>query len=441
MINRARAGSAMNAHTKASAALSSRSAAASALHAVLWRGVASDAALSAHDQHSERNFVQALLFASLRNVFLLRALLKPHIQREPAPQVYALMMTAAADFWVLQNPGFACVDEAVKSSRALGFDSSSGLVNAVLRKVIATPPEQIANLRTSEPQVRYELPSWLLDKISADDLVLATSQQPAMWLRLHAKQNLQAYCTRLSERQIDHSLFVGLPHAIELARAQPVANLPFFAEGALSIQDGAAQLAAHLLGPKPRELILDACAAPGGKTAHLLSLAPHAEVTAVDSDGERLALVDETLQRLKLRAKQLVCADAAQLPKSLGAFDKILLDAPCSATGVIRRHPDIAHLRRATDVAKVVKTQASLLRTLWQRLKPGGQMLYATCSILPEENQQQIAAFLGTTPSARLLPWPAAFAWFGRDVGVGRQNSPWQNGMDGFFYALLAKNA
>jgi 16S rRNA (cytosine967-C5)-methyltransferase len=184
---------------------------------------------------------------------------------------------------------------------------------------------------------------------------------------------------------------------------------------------------------------LDACAAPGGKTAHLLSLAPHAEVTAVDCDAQRLNLVQETLQRLKQRAR-LLCTDVAQLPKDLGLFDKILLDAPCSATGVIRRHPDIVHLRRASDVVQVVKTQAHLLRVLWTRLKPGGRLLYATCSILPEENQQQIEAFLNRTPNAALVPWPEHFAWFGRDVGFGRQNSPWQNGMDGFFYALLEKS-
>ncbi len=439
MMSRARSGAERKIRSADQTALSARAAAASALHAVLWRGVASDQALSDFDAHAERSFVHALLFASLRHVYLIRALLKEHLQHEPAPQVLAVLMSATADFWVLQNPAFACVDEAVKSVRVLGFASAPGLVNAVMRKVIASPADQIAELRRQNAEVRFEMPRWLIAKISPEDLSEAKSDQPAMWLRLQAKQNVVAYCARLHERDIEHSLFAGLAHAIKLERAHPVAQLPFFAEGALSIQDGAAQVAAHLLAPKARETLLDACAAPGGKTAHLLSLAPHAEVTAVDCDAQRLNLVQETLQRLKQRAR-LLCTDVAQLPKDLGLFDKILLDAPCSATGVIRRHPDIVHLRRASDVVQVVKTQAHLLRVLWTRLKPGGRLLYATCSILPEENQQQIEAFLNHTPNAALVPWPEHFAWFGRDVGFGRQNSPWQNGMDGFFYALLEKS-
>jgi 16S rRNA (cytosine967-C5)-methyltransferase len=193
-----------------------------------------------------------------------------------------------------------------------------------------------------------------------------------------------------------------------------------------------------LLNPQPGERVLDACAAPGGKTAHLLELAPTIDLLAVDADAQRLQRVSSYLSRTGGHAQLLAC-DAGNLPTSLAAFDAILLDAPCSATGVIRRHPDIAWLRRASDVSQVLPQQARLLDALWQRLKSGGRLLYATCSILPEENALQIAQFLARTADASAAPWPTQWAWFGVPAGVGRQNFPGQQGMDGFFYALLMK--
>ena len=276
-------------------------------------------------------------------------------------------------------------------------------------------------------QARSGLPSWLEQTLRAaypaqmDALTAALKHPAPMWLRVNPKAGTALhYWQRFdAERADEVQQFSKLGQALMLD-STPVSELPGFSEGDVSVQDGAAQLAALLIAPKSGEYILDACAAPGGKTAHLLELAPDAKVVAVDSDANRLKRVAETLSRIGVTAELIAC-DAAALPESsatsgFNQFDAILLDAPCTATGVLRRHPDIAWLRRASDVRQTCAQQQRLLNALWPRLKPGGRLLYVTCSLLPAENGQQIAAFLAATADAEIQEFPPELSWFGTAV-------------------------
>lgn len=445
----------MSSKTKLSSA---RRLASTALHAVLARGRALDQALdeasgSQSIEPRERAYAQALCFAALREGFAFRQVLATLVPKKPDALVHAVLMIGMADVAVLNTPSFAAVSALVDTARALKLNYASGLINAVMRRFAREHTTLIPAAKSQNLQARYNLPEWLLRRLQQaygpnvwTQCVSGMHTPAPMWLRLQdARADAQAYAAQLRELALDTSAsaFDPLPQAL-VCHSLPVNTLPGFADGALSVQDGAAQLAAHLLAPLSGERILDACAAPGGKTVHLLALAPTAHVLAVDRDAIRLRRVQENLTRLGCRA-ELLAADAAQLGPEHGLFDAILLDAPCSATGVIRRHPDIAWLRRESDIAQTVRQQAELLDALWPRLKAGGRLLYATCSVLPEENSAQIQAFLARRADARLLDWPPRWAWFGAAqpvcVGsaIGRQNLPGEAQMDGFYYALLVK--
>jgi len=229
-------------------------------------------------------------------------------------------------------------------------------------------------------------------------------------LRVNQQQNnTKTYRTLLEEQEIV-AFECDNPHALRLAQPLSISKLPNFEQGAVTVQDLNAQWSALLLEPQNDELILDACAAPGGKTTHILEMAPQAKVIALDVEAHRLKRVEENLARLNQQAT-VVCGDATEPKKWLSeiglsgaSFDRILLDAPCSATGVIRRHPDIKWLRQETDIAQLVTLQGQILKALWAKLKPNGILLYATCSVLPDENSQQIQHFLAETPDAELMP-------------------------------------
>jgi 16S rRNA (cytosine967-C5)-methyltransferase len=259
-----------------------------------------------------------------------------------------------------------------------------------------------------------------------------------MTLRVNQRQSTALdYQAQLAAQGLAADTVAGVASALSLHKAVGVELLPGFAQGVVSVQDAAAQLAAFLLDCQPGMRVLDACAAPGGKTGHLLEHTAELQLTALDSSASRLLRVTENLQRLQLCAHS-IAADAGELASWWDgqAFERILLDAPCSATGVIRRHPDIKVLRRDADIGVLQQEQARLLRALWQTLKPGGRLLYATCSILPEENSQQVAAFVAEYPDAQVLP---LVGLWGRDMDFGRQILPGEMGMDGFYYALLHK--
>ena len=255
-----------------------------------------------------------------------------------------------------------------------------------------------------------------------------------MTLRVNlTHQSREDYLEKLNEAGIEASLVEGVETAISLANPQNVFELPGFAEGDASVQDAAAQGASILLDCQDNMTVLDACAAPGGKTGHILESAKNLTVIAVDSSEIRLKRVTENLERLKLNAK-IIASDALvtdNFAKDI-IFDRILLDAPCSATGVIRRHPDIKVLRRESDIKQLQQLQSDILDALWEKLKPSGVMLYATCSILPDENEMQIKAFIERHQDVEVIEIPLA-------QGLGLQVFPGEEGMDGFYYAKLRK--
>ncbi len=343
--------------------------------------------------------------------------------------VYQLRHTSTAEH--------AAVDESVKLVKRLKKPWAKGLVNAVLRNYQRRVEELEEQLNDSQ---KHNHPQWLLERFRADwprqwqSICAANNEQGPMTLRVNAQRHsTQEYKALLDEQGMLSNVIDGVPEALQLAKAVPVQQLPGFKDGDVSIQDAAAQQCAQKLmkfAPSGGRL-LDACAAPGGKTAHILELQYFSEVIAIDQDAERLERVQETLDRLSLnKAVTLKATDASDLDSWWDgkAFDAILLDAPCSGTGVIRRHPDIKLLRRPTDIPVLMSVQARLLDELWRTLNVGGVLLYATCSILKRENEEQVLAFLDRTPDAT-------------QAAECQQLLPGENGMDGFFYAPLIKGA
>ena len=262
-------------------------------------------------------------------------------------------------------------------------------------------------------------------------------QRPPMWLRVNQlHHNVDEYLALLAKENIEHLLVDEKSGAIRLTEAIDVNKLPGFQLGWVSIQDGAAQQAALLLDCQPEDNVLDCCAAPGGKTCHILEYSPKIKaMTAIDIEASRLERVEENLQRLNLAAN-VIAADAAATPEKWWdgeLFDRILLDAPCSGTGVIRRHPDIKWLRKGQDIAALGELQQDILKNIWSLLKPGGTLLYATCSILPEENSQQVQHFIEKNSDAELE------GITDNATDIGWQILPNDNSMDGFYYAKLVK--
>lgn len=390
---------------------------------------------------------QALSFHALRwlgGAQAVRARLAP---KPPPAALDALLLTAIALLWPGSGPPYAehtLVDQAVAAAKQRG-----GFVNAVLRRFLREREALIAEI-AADPVARFNHPRWWIEMLQRDwpdhwQAVLAADQQRApMTLRVNRRHgSVEAYLARLAEAGLAAHPLPGT-RAVVLAQPVPVTQLPGFAAGDVSVQDAAAQLAAPLLvgaGLPAGARVLDACAAPGGKTAHLLELAD-LDVLALDSDAKRLIRIEETLRRLSLQART-VAADAGD-PASWWdgrPFDAILLDAPCSASGVVRRHPDARWLRRASDITALARTQARLLDALWPTLKPGGRLLYCTCSVFRAEGQDQIDAFLqrhgDAAPAANpespghLLPLP--------DNQTDHPPPTSGASADGFFYSLIHK--
>lgn len=363
--------------------------------------------------------------------------------------VHCLLLVGLYQLLYMRIPTHAAVDEVVNATKALKSDAFRGLVNGVLRRFLR---EQENILAQVDKHWQTLHPEWFVNKLKKAypnwrDIINANNQKPPMWLRVNAQKNsLENYRTLLAESGI---LAETGPHpqALRLALPTPVQKLPYFSDGAVTVQDLSAQWAAILLEPQNGEWILDACAAPGGKTTHILEIAPQANVIALDVEAHRLKRVEENLARLNQQA-MVVCGDAtqpdewlAEIGKSAVQFDRILLDAPCSATGVIRRHPDIKWLRQETDIAQLTLLQKNILQALWAKLKPNGILLYATCSVLPEENDEQIRRFLSEHSNAELLPLPFEEVVNDDKSAVGFQFIPQEKGGDGFYYAKLRKRA
>jgi 16S rRNA (cytosine967-C5)-methyltransferase len=366
---------------------------------------------------------------------------KPLKKREV--EVNRLILLGLQQLWHDQTASHAAVNETAECARILGKPWAVGLINAVLRRFQREQESILQKLEQAGKQHAH--PGWLLEEIQNDwpdqwqEIVDANNQQAPLWLRINRQQadetllrsELKAAGFTMNDHQFARD-------AICISPAAAVANIPGFEKGWLSVQDPAAQLARDLLDPQDGERILDACAAPGGKTAHLLESCVGVELTALDRQSQRLEQVTENLGRLGLTAKTFV-ADATDTQSWWKGekFHKILLDAPCSATGVIRRHPEIKWLRDSEQVDNVVQIQAELLEALWPLLEPGGVLIYATCSVLKRENSQQIHQFLQQHPDA-VADVPVV-EW-GKADPYGRQILPGEARMDGFFYAVLRKS-
>ncbi len=430
----------------ASSGAAVRVAAAQALDAVLHQGRSLRNELATRlprfEDTRDRALLEAIVFAGLRGQARYRAALAQWMPKPPGRRdgvLRALLYAGFAQLEALRLPPHAAVAATVEAARELGRAHQAGLVNALLRRAS----------REGLPAGSAEdaWPAWLLAALGEDwpgrvgAIVAASAQAAPMWLRVNRRRgDRDAISARLRASGIEALPVPACADALRLDVPVPVTALPGFAEGELSVQDGSAQLVADALAPVPGARVLDACAAPGGKAAHLLERDPALRLLALDVEPDRLERVRETLQRLRLDAQaRLRAVDAMDVGKWWDGvpFDAILLDAPCSATGVVRRHPDILLHRRASDVEALVAVQARLLDTLWPTLAPGGTLLYATCSILRRENDAQVAAFLARTPGARQAPLDARF---GHDTGHGSQRFPGEEGMDGFFYARLARD-
>lgn len=405
---------------------------------------------------AERPGVQALSFTVLRRIGRAQALRQALVPKKPAPWVDSLIISALALACGTEYNEHTLVDQTVTAAKRKA-ERAAGLVNAVLRRFLRERDALMA-ATDHDLMARYNHPEWWIARLQHDwpdhwEALLAANQvQPPMTLRVNARRGTAAqYLQRLQDEGINAHLpraAANAPHAIVLDAPVPVHRLPGFEQGDVSVQDLSAQLAAPLLlesldgQPLPTGAhVLDACAAPGGKTAHLLELAD-LSVTAIDSDARRLTRVTDTLTRLSLQAKT-VAADASQPDTWWDGqfFDAILLDAPCSASGIVRRHPDVRWLRRDSDIAQLARTQDALLTALWPKLKPGGRLLYCTCSVFKQEGQARIDAFLQRTPSARAMPAPGHLlpvVEYPEDPATARA-AMLQDMGDGFFYALLIK--
>ncbi len=430
-----------------------RATAAAAVHEVMNRGHSLDAVLDdalarLAPARRERNaFIQELTFGTVRWAFQLTQVLSLLLERplhRKDKDVEALLLVGLYQLIHLRTPPHAAVAETVAATTRLQKPWARGLINAVLRQFLRSEAALRARIE-NDPDLAFSHPPQYLRRLQQawpqrwQEICTHNNARPPLTLRVNCLRNTRSdYLADLARHEITAHAVVQLDCGIALERTLPVALLPGFAQGRVSVQDGAAQLAAVLLDAQAGEQVLDACAAPGGKAAHILERTPAVRLTAVDINEKRLDRLHENLRRLGLRARVLV-GDAAQ-PASWWdglAYDRILLDAPCSGAGVIRRHPDIKLHRTEADMAKLRGLQARLLDGLWPLLRPGGKLLYVTCSIFPDENGDQITAFMARTGDAAVasLSLPC-----GQPDKTGWQILPGECDMDGFYFSCLQKN-
>ena len=387
--------------------------------------------------HAQRAALQDLSYGTLRYYGQLQVILDLLLHK-PLPDVGVrfLLLVAMYQLQYGKSAQHAVVDHAVQASRDLN-PRAGGLVNAILRNFLRNQAVLLEQSGQSA-EGKYSYPQWWIDELNVQygvrytDILAAGNQRPPMTLRVNQRRNTTAdYQMQLL--QLGSSARIIEPDALQLDKPVSVDNLPGFFDGLVSVQDAGAQYAAYILDVQDGMRVLDACAAPGGKTAHILERAA-AEMIAVDKDGKRLQLVSENLQRLALTA-QLITGDAAEPEVWWDGkqFQRILADVPCSASGVVRRHPDIKWLRRSSDIASFATQQLDILRALWPLLEQDGKLLYTTCSVFNQENEEVIKAFLALQPNVKRLP-------IYLPDNITAQLLP-NNQHDGFFYALLQKVA
>lgn len=404
------------------------------------------ASLEPGDHPLAQNLAYGTLRWEPRLSALLRQLVDKPLRRRDR-DIEALALVGLFQLLHTRIPAYAAVSATVDAARALGGRPwAGGFLNALLRRFERERQTLLARVQ-DDPAARYAHPAWMVETIRADwphrwqQILEANNAAPPMTLRLALDRISRAeYLQRLASAGISAAPHPLVPSALTLQQPHAVERLPGFETGLVSVQDAAAQLAAELLAPQAGERVLDACAAPGGKTVHLLEWqAALAEVVAVDQDAHRLQRLRQNLSRTR-REATVLCVDmlASELWWEGRPFGRVLLDAPCSASGVVRRHPDIKQLRRAADLAGLQARQRKLLRAAWRLLAPGGILLYVTCSLFRAENELIVSRFLHDHADARVEPF--AVEW-GEPAGPGRQILPGDHGMDGFYYARLRRQA
>lgn len=431
--------------------MNQRAVAATIIARVLGQGVSLTPALAEQlaqlADPGSQSLVQEMCFGVMRWLPRLqgwetRLLIKPLKKKDL--DVHALLLVGLYQLAFMRVPDHAAISETVAATRALKKPWAKNLVNAVLRN-FQRERETLTDVNGMDESARYAHPDWLVQLVKTawpqqwQAVLDASNERPPMTLRVNKMQSdARHYLEQLQQEGMAAVIATHADSAIRLETPCGVTQLPGFDAGAVSVQDEAAQLAAQLLDVQAGERVLDVCAAPGGKTAHILERQPQLEeLLAIDIDARRIGRIHENLQRLQLTAT-VICGDAGQ-PQDWWdqrQFDRILVDAPCSATGVIRRHPDIKALRKPEDIDALVALQQTILDAIWPLLKTGGRMLYATCSVLPQENSLQMQQFVARHPDARAITPQAGW---GIADQVGRQILPGDDSMDGFYYALLQK--
>ena len=430
------------------AALDSRAASAMVIQKVLQGRNLESALRSVDDRlpEKERALTAEISYGVCRWYFQLDALLillldKP--LKSSQRVIHTLMLVGLYQLLHTRIPAHAAVSETVAATRILGKGWAKSLTNAVLRRFLREQQSLLQQTDSSDA-AQLAMPQWLLQRLQQAwpgqwrRIAESYLQRPPMTLRANcSKTSVAAAIAELAAAGVAAHAIAQIDSALMLEKASAVELLPGFSAGYLSVQDAGAQFAAQLLDAQAGDEVLDACAAPGGKTTHILELQPDANVTAVDVDAGRLQRVAENLQRLGQQARLMTGDVSLRQGKWRDRnYGRILLDVPCSSTGVIRRHPDIKLLRKAGDVDSLAERQQQILESVWPLLKPGGVLLYATCSLLPEENQQQMEAFLARHEDAKEQAIALAA---GRKQSVGWQILPGESHMDGFYYALLGK--
>ena len=432
--------------------VAARVAAARVLQAVRFAGTSLKAelpaALSSLKDSRDRALCEAMVMSSCRFLHRYERLLSRLLQRPLAKRnsaAHCLLLLGLAQLEAIGIAPHAAISATVEASRALQQAPLAGLINAVLRRYLRER-EALESALADDPEFRFSHPQWWIETLRRDwpeqwaTILEASNQQAPLWLRLNPQRvNRVDYLDQLQAAGMNAESCDYLPQALRLPRAVAVERLPGFAAGSLSIQDGSAQLASLALGVEPGMRVLDACAAPGGKSAALLEQQPGLRLLALDNDAKRVERMRRGMRRLDLQL-DLRCADAGAPEQWWDGerFERILLDAPCSASGVVRRQPDSKWHRRADDLPALAAQQARLLRALWPLLTPGGRLLYATCSLFKIENQQQIDRFLAEHADARAIDLAECY---GRRSGSGRQCLPGDDQRDGFYYALIERQA
>ncbi len=430
-----------------------RSVSAYAVARILREGVTLDVALAgalAAAPAALAPSVRSLTYGAVRGYYRHEAILARLLSQPVGALdflVRALLSVALYEIEDGRSPDYAVVDAAVKSAKATDAARASGLVNAVLRRYLRERTA-IDALIASSPVTRHAAPIWLADRLRADwpvrwtQLLAAGDTQAPMWLRVNARRTTTPeYLARLHAAGIPAVADERVPYAVVLDAPCDVTQLPGFADGLVSVQDLAAQCVAFPLALAGARRVLDACAAPGGKTALIAERAPDLErLVAVELDPKRVERIRGNLARCGLEAT-LVCADATrpEVWADGARFDRILLDAPCSALGVIRRHPDIRLRKSPAEIDRLPQLQLRLLEASWQLLEPGGRLVYATCTLTRSENRDLLAKFVAATPDAVVAPAESWEGWpgFGQADEFGRQILPGEAGADGFYYAAL----